>query len=107
MSDRLARFDIHPSGPLWGRAEPATQGAALELELRVAREFPEVAELLSREGLQQERRPLRSAVHELHAEFDAGTVTLTFRLGRGQFATAVLREIFEIESMPILESDED
>ena len=107
LRDRLARFDIHPSGPLWGRGEPATKGQALEHELRVAREFPEVADLLGREGLQQERRSLRSAVHSLSAEFEADTLTLAFQLGRGQFATAVLREIFAIESMPAFESGEE
>src|SRR6202034_4049821 len=36
---RLATFDIHPSGPLWGRGLPASQGRALEHELEVSREF--------------------------------------------------------------------
>ena len=107
LLDRLARFDIHPSGPLWERGEPATKGQALEHELRIAREFPQIVALLTHEGLDQERRSLRSAVHELSVEYDASMLTLSFRLGRGQFATAVLREIFEIESMPLVESDEE
>jgi tRNA pseudouridine13 synthase len=107
LRERLARFDIHPSGPLWGRGGPATHGRPLEHELSVGRAFPEVAELLAREGLQQERRALRSAVHSLSAEYEASGLKLEFQLGRGQFATAVLREICAIESMPVLESGED
>jgi tRNA pseudouridine13 synthase len=103
---RLATFDIHPSGPLWGRGLPASQGRALEHELEVSREFAPVAELLAAEGLTQERRALRCAIRELSAERDASTVTLSFSLGRGQFATAVLREICEFDGVPELDADE-
>jgi tRNA pseudouridine13 synthase len=103
---RLATFDIHPSGPLWGRGPPASQGRALEHELEVSREFAPVAELLAAEGLTQERRALRCAIRELSSERDASTLTLSFALGRGQFATAVLREICEFEGVPELDADE-
>jgi len=97
---RLEAFDIHPSGPLWGRGSPQTEGRVRDIELEAAREFGAVAELLAVEGLEQERRPLRCAVRDLcvesgKSEADAGTLTLSFSLGRGQFATAVLREIAE------------
>ena len=94
---RLAEFDIHPSGPLWGRGAPATTGKALQHELEVSRELAAVADLLAAQGLSQERRALRCAIRDLSAERDASTVTLSFSLGRGQFATAVLREICEFE----------
>jgi tRNA pseudouridine13 synthase len=104
---RLSVFDIHPSGPLWGRGQPATQGQALEHELDVAREFAAVADLLAGEGLAQERRALRCAIRELSIEREAATLSLSFTLGRGQFATAVLREICEFEGVPELDADED
>jgi tRNA pseudouridine13 synthase len=94
---RLAEFDIHPSGPLWGRGAPATEGQALQHELGVSRELAAVADLLAAEGLTQERRALRCAVRDLSAEREASTLTLSFSLGRGQFATAVLREICEFD----------
>jgi tRNA(Glu) U13 pseudouridine synthase TruD len=37
----------------------------------------------------------------------AGNVTLSFFLGRGQFATAVLREICAFEDVPELDADDD
>jgi tRNA pseudouridine13 synthase len=104
---RLSVFDIHPSGPLWGRGQPATQGQALQHELEVSRELATVADLLAAEGLSQERRALRCAIRDLSVERDASTLTLSFSLGRGQFATAVLREICAFEGVPELDTDED
>jgi tRNA(Glu) U13 pseudouridine synthase TruD len=40
-------------------------------------------------------------------EREANTLTLSFLLGRGQFATAVLRELCEFDGMPPLDADED
>jgi tRNA pseudouridine13 synthase len=100
---RLDAFDIHPSGPLWGRGEPATVGRALETELDVAREFAPVADLLAREGLEQERRALRCAIRDLSVESEAAALTLSFTLGKGQFATAVLREICELAEPALID----
>ena len=107
LQQRLASFDVHPSGPLWGRGEPQSRGRSLEHEAAVGREFKDVADLLSAEGLTQERRALRCAVRELALEADSGSLTFSFLLGRGQFATSALREICELGSTPELESDED
>jgi tRNA pseudouridine13 synthase len=106
LSLRLMAFDVHPSGPMWGRGEPETGGRSLEHETAVAQQFKEVADLLEAEGLQQERRPLRCAVRDLSVEAEAGTVTFNFTLRRGQFATSALREICELGSTPGLDTDE-
>jgi tRNA pseudouridine13 synthase len=92
---------------LWGRGQPATQGQALQHELEVSRELAAVADLLAGAGLSQERRALRCAIRDLSVEREASTVTFSFSLGRGQFATAVLREICEFEGVPELDADED
>jgi tRNA pseudouridine13 synthase len=112
LQRRLREFDIHPSGPLWGRGLPATQGQALLHELAVAQEFAPVTALLAARGLSQERRALRCAVRDLAVERDAhthgaGDLTLSFFLGRGQFATAVLHEICAFEGLPELDADDD
>jgi tRNA pseudouridine13 synthase len=104
---RLAEFDIHASGPLWGRGQPATLGYALQHELAVSSELAAVTGLLAAEGLSQERRALRCAVRELAAERDVSTLTLSFSLGRGQFATSVLREICEFQGAAELEADQE
>ena len=102
---RLQSFDIHPSGPLWGQGEPKSQGGTRDAELAVARELAGPAELLQNAGLEQERRALRCSVRDLTVEAEAATVTLSFSLGRGQFATAVLREIMEFAADIPLEGD--
>lgn len=107
LSRRLASFDIHPSGPMWGRGVPPSAGRALEHETAIAGQFADVAALLDAQGLTQERRPLRSAVRELTVEADASTATFSFVLGRGQFATSALREICDLDSTPEFESDDD
>ncbi len=104
---RLGEFDIHPSGPLWGRGLPASQGQALQHELEVSREYAALIDLLGAQGLTQERRALRCAIRELSSERDANTLTLSFTLGRGQFATAVLREICDFAGVPELDADDD
>jgi tRNA pseudouridine13 synthase len=104
---RLHAFDIHPSGPLWGRGAPAARGLAFPHELAVSQEYSALTVLLAGQGLEQERRPLRCAVREMTGEREASTVTLNFLLGRGQFATAVLREICDVEAVPEFDSDED
>lgn len=107
LQRRLREFDVHPTGPLWGGGELRTAGQALIHELSVANSFKSVGDLLVAEGLMQERRALRCRVLDLSSRADAGTLTLSFTLGRGQFATAVLRELCELRSMPELESDGD
>jgi tRNA pseudouridine13 synthase len=107
MRQRLAAFDIHPSGPLWGRGDLPTEGQALRHEMEAAEAFKEIADLLVAENLAQERRSLRCAVRDLVVEAESGTITLSFTLGRGQFATSVLREICELGPGLSLESDED
>jgi tRNA pseudouridine13 synthase len=107
LLQRVQSFDIHPSGPLWGRGEPQTQRATLDTELEVAREFGAVAALLQTAGMDQERRALRCRVRDLEMEAEGGTVTLSFGLGRGQFATAVLREIMDFPADTPLEGDSE
>ncbi len=107
LARRLREFDIHPSGPLWGRGDPATDGLALQHEIEVSRELSPVTELLAREGLAQERRALRCAVRELSVEREADTLTLSFALGRSQYATAVLREICDLQGVAEFEAEEE
>jgi tRNA pseudouridine13 synthase len=96
LRDRAARLDIHPTGPMWGRGLPPTQGRVLELETRVSAEFPAARSLVEEAGMEQERRSLRLAVRDLEWSREAGSVVvISFRLTKGSFATTVLRELFD------------
>ena len=98
LAARCARLEIHPTGPLWGSGAPPSGGRVLELERRVAAGFPAACELVAAAGMEQERRSLRLAVRDLRGRVvpDLGVI-LEFRLSRGAYATAVLRELFALE----------
>ena len=91
---RLTEGDIHPSGPLWGRGDLPTQSAVREIEAAIAAEHADLARGLEAAGLEQERRALRVVPQEFKTEWlDATTLSLTFILPPGSYATALLREL--------------
>lgn len=98
LARRLVEFDVHPTGPLWGKGPLATSGEAALLEQRIVSGFAELAAGLEVHGLEQERRPLRLRVNELQTHFEDTVLQLEFGLDRGTYATAVLRELFVLET---------
>lgn len=91
---RLARHDIHPSGPLWGRGEPASRGSLRLLEEEIATRNEALATGLAAAGLAQERRALRLIPRDLQASWqDEATLELRFGLPAGCYATALVREL--------------
>lgn len=94
---RIRTMDLHPSGPLFGRGSGPARGAAAALEDDVLAESDAWCEVLSRAGLKMERRPTRCQPRGLcwSLEEDGRVLQLSFSLQRGQFATAVLREIID------------
>jgi tRNA pseudouridine13 synthase len=95
---RADRFEISPSGPLYGRKMTMPRGLPGEMEQRV----------LDQEGLQLEdwrvrglklkgaRRALRVPLHEAQVGYDEG-LELSFVLPPGSYATVVLREICKLD----------
>jgi tRNA pseudouridine13 synthase len=95
LAQRCARLQIHPTGPLWGQGPLETAGAVAELEAQVAARLAVECAACEAAGMRQERRSLRLAVQELRVEEEPAALVLHFRLGRGSFATAVLRELID------------
>ena len=96
LAARLAAFDIHPSGPLWGRGESRATGAAQALEQQAldAGDGPALRAGLERAGLGQERRATRLKPDGLAGRWLAEDVLeLAFTLPAGSYATAVLAEL--------------
>lgn len=92
--DRIARHDLHLTGPLWGQGEVPTKGEVAEFESKVVGNIPLLPEGLARFGMRQQRRALRLIPHELTWNFEQGNeLRLEFVLPSGSFATALLREI--------------
>jgi len=96
LAARLAARDIHPSGPLWGRGELRTTGAARALEQAALADDESHALRAGLEGagLKQERRSLRLLAAELHWHWqEDNALQLEFALPPGAYATTVLAEL--------------
>ncbi len=96
IAARLEAFDIHPSGPLWGRGGLRSAGAcqALELDATADPVSLRLREGLERAGLEQERRALRLRPQDLAWRWlDADVLELGFALPSGCYATAVLGQL--------------
>ncbi len=100
LAQRLAGFDIHPSGPLWGRGTLRSEASCRALELAVLEDAESLALRagLERAGLEQERRALRVLPEGLRWDWpDASSLRLSFSLPPGSYATAVLAQLGAIE----------
>lgn len=92
LQQRCRDFDIHPTGPLWGKGAPTTSGETAELEKQAARHRQELTTGLER-TTDESRRALRLIVQDLQWDLHEDSLLLKFSLTRGSFATAVLREL--------------
>lgn len=102
LAERLARFDIHPSGPLWGQGEPRSEDEARRVEAEALAAAPGEALMkgLERAGLKQERRALRLRPGGLEWTWPAEDVLeLRFELPPGTYATTVLAELGGIDDV--------
>jgi len=100
LGERLARFDIHPSGPLWGVGELRSTGEALALEQQAMADEQSLALRAGLEaaGLKQERRALRLRPALMqHRWLQDDVLELAFALPPGCYATAVLHELGPVQ----------
>lgn len=94
LDARLEAFDIHPTGPLWGRGDSLVTDAANLLECQIIDRYPLLNEGLIAQGLKQERRALRLLPSQMQWQLvEADVLLLQLSLPAGSFATAVLREL--------------
>lgn len=99
LAARLEAFDIHPTGPLWGRGEPRCAGACRVLEDAALEggDAPALKQGLERAGLEQERRSLRLRPAALAWSWpEADVLALSFELPSGTYATTVLAELGDV-----------
>ncbi|MFT4249565.1 MAG: tRNA pseudouridine(13) synthase TruD [Pseudomonas sp.] len=99
LAQRLAAFDIHPTGPLWGEGELRSSAACLQDELAALDDEVSLRlrQGLEQAGLKQERRALRLQVADLTWTWcEMDVLELTFSLPPGSYATALLHELGEV-----------
>jgi tRNA pseudouridine13 synthase len=98
IEQRCRDWDIHPSGPMWGRGRSAVSGEATAIEQAVLDGLAQWLSPLEHAGLKQERRPLRLQVAELQWEWlGEDSLQIGFRLPAGSYATSVLRELIQVK----------
>jgi tRNA pseudouridine13 synthase len=90
---RAAEMDIHPGLPLWGSAGDETTGRAGELEIAVLGDETDLCEALAAQGLKRQYRPARLHADDFCWQFCDDELQLEFSLGRGSYATALVREL--------------
>jgi len=95
LVERCRMLDVHPTGSLWGRSAPCGGERSAELEREALSELSDTAEALERLGVDAASRALRMRVIDLYGEVTAVGIRLCFELGRGSYATAVVREIVD------------
>ena len=97
LRERLARFDIHPSAPLWGTGALSSSGAAFALESSMMNRYSDITQGLEFFGLRQQRRATRLVPQSLRFEYpEDNSLRLSFLLPVGTFATTILRELITI-----------
>lgn len=97
-NERVADFEISPTGPIFGRKVTVPSGApaAREAEVLAAVGVPPLEELKLPRGLSLRgaRRPLRVQVEDLEMTGgDTDVLTFRFKLPAGSYATVFLEEL--------------
>jgi tRNA pseudouridine13 synthase len=87
LIDRCAEMDIHPTGVLWG--DGADRNA-------VAKGHEDWLDALIKGRVKFAHRSLRLRVSDIRWTTEDDSMTVEFRLGRGAYATSVLREIASV-----------
>ena len=117
LDGRLARFEISPSGPMWGAEMKRASGVSGEAELNALTSTGVTIEDITafqerrRGRLTGERRPYRIPL--LDADVEGGVdehgsyVKLAFDLPRGAFATTVMREVTKADAATLEPPDAD
>lgn len=97
-SERASRFEISPTGPLFGCKMKLPAGEPLEMEEALLKEEGLTLADFDLPGglrLEGERRPLRVPLEMVDLNSDSDGLVLEFSLPKGAYATSVLREVIK------------
>ncbi len=97
LEARLDEGDVHVSGPLWGLGADDLPPALASRERSMLAGHADDCRLLEARGFTMERRALRALARQLKWHW-RGTdeLEISFELGRGSYATALLGECFDL-----------
>jgi len=102
---RADRFEISPTGILFGSRVSWAAGEPGEIEQAVVAEAGTTQEQLVQAakacGFRGDRRPLRIQLTELKWSLEGSVLTVSFALPPGAYATSVLRELLKTPEMSV------
>ena len=93
LAERLEGQDVHPTATLWGTGAPLGTSDAADIEVAAVRGHASLCEGLTSMRMDAASRPLRLRVRDIRCEVKPDAVSVQFELGKGGYATSVLREI--------------
>lgn len=98
LERRCAAFEIHPTGPMPGKADRGPEREAAAVENAVLDTERGLVEALARAGADAARRSLRAVPRGLEARLECDTLELWFELPAGSYATSLLRELVNTQT---------
>ena len=112
LTNRYIDKDIDITAPMWGAGDLMTTGEVQIFEQQIADANQDLCQGLPRFGLKQERRRIRLCISDTKIDIEKSTevnqqgndkvthtVTLSFFLPAGCYATTVLRELIDYQDM--------
>lgn len=97
---RLSAFDIHPTGPLWGKGEAPVSLVCAQLEKECLQDESLFQSGLCAANMKMDRRALRMRPLDIsYRMLTPDTVEFRFELTAGQYATTFLHELFVLEQL--------
>jgi tRNA pseudouridine13 synthase len=93
--ERVAQGALQLSAPLVGKGNSSAMSDALAFEDTIIAQYPELLEGLVAAGLRQERKALILRPQNFSYELAENSLTVSFYLPSGCFATSVVRELIE------------
>lgn len=96
IPQRYDTADLSPTAPQWGAGNLPSRDEARALEQAVAQAHPRVTDFLASAGFEQERRAIKIWPERLEWLGKGDTLTVSFSLPSGCFATSVLRECIDM-----------
>lgn len=98
LQRRAEALDVHVALPLWGAGDPISDVAHWQEQRQLLADFAEDCEGLEAQGLRLDYRSARLLADDICWQFcDDGSLTLSFGLQAGSYATSLLRELLHYE----------
>jgi len=99
ITQRFQDKDIDLTASLWGAGDLMSQAESQVFEQQVADDYADFCQGLAKFGLKQERRRIRLSLTEGKIQSEKDTITLSFFLPSGCYATTILRELISYQDM--------